>query len=90
MVYRVKCILDIEVQDNGYGVLSPPLFSEDTVQFSQLAICASMQSEAFLSVIHEPIIFYGVVKLLVNNGEEERVLGTDAADWSKIRHEQGR
>jgi hypothetical protein len=89
MVYRVEGILDIEVQDNGYAVLSPLLFSKDTVYFSQLAFSASMPAEAFLRVIHEPIIFHVVVKPLVNNGEEERVLGTDAADWSKIRHKQG-
>jgi hypothetical protein len=43
-----------------------------------------------LRVIHEPIVFDGVVKMLVYNGEEERILGTDTAYWSKIRHEQGR
>ena len=43
-----------------------------------------------MRVIHESTVFGDVVKALVYNGEEERILGTDAAYWSKIRHEQGR
>ncbi len=43
-----------------------------------------------MRIIHEPIVFRSVIKTLVYNGEEERILGTEAANWSKIRHEQGR
>ena len=43
-----------------------------------------------MRVIHESIVFSDVVKALVYNGVEERILGTDAAYWLKIRHEQGR
>ncbi len=43
-----------------------------------------------MRVIHESIVFGDVVKALVYNREEERILGTDAAYWSKIRHDQGR
>ena len=43
-----------------------------------------------MRVIHESIVLGDVVKALVYNGEKERILGTDAAYWSKIRHEQGR
>ncbi len=42
-----------------------------------------------MCVIYEPIVFGGVVKTLVYYGEEERILGTDAAYWSKIWHGQG-
>jgi hypothetical protein len=49
-----------------------------------------MAAKSFLRVVHKSIIFSDLVKALVYNGEEERVLGTDAAYWSKIRHEQGR
>jgi hypothetical protein len=49
-----------------------------------------MAAESFLRVFHEPMVFGDVVKTLVYNGEEERIFGTDAVYWSKIRHEQGR
>ncbi len=39
-----------------------------------------------MRVIHEPIVFGEVVKALVYNGVEERILGTDAAYWSKFLH----
>jgi hypothetical protein len=45
-------------------------------QFSQLALCVSMPAEASC-VSSTSLIFHGVVKPLVNNGEEERILGTD-------------
>ena len=60
------------------------------MQFSELAFCASMAAKSFLRVVHKSIVFGDLVKALVYNGEEERVLGTDASYWSKIRHEQGR
>ncbi len=43
-----------------------------------------------MRVINESTVFGDVVKALVYSGEEERILGKDAAYWSKIRHEQGR
>jgi hypothetical protein len=65
MIYRVESILDIEVQDNLYAILSSQLFSEDAVLFSELALCSSTAAESFLRVIHEPIVFGGVFKTLV-------------------------
>ncbi len=41
-------------------------------------------------VIHKSVVFGDVVKALVYNEEAERILGTDATYWSKIRDEQGR
>jgi hypothetical protein len=43
-----------------------------------------MAAKFFLRVIHKSIVFGDLVKALVYNGEEERVLGTDATYWSKI------
>ncbi len=37
-----------------------------------------------MRVIHEFIVFSDLVKALVYNGEEERVLGTDASYWSSL------
>ncbi len=45
-----------------------------------------MSAESFLRVIYEPIVLGDMVKALVYDGEEERILGTDAAYWSKILH----
>jgi hypothetical protein len=49
-----------------------------------------MPAEYFLRVIiHQPMVFCGMIKALVYNGEEDRKLGTDAGHRSKIRHKQG-
>jgi hypothetical protein len=89
MVYRVESIFDIKVQDNGYGPFATDAQRGYCAVYlaGAVALCASMPAEAFLCVIHKPIVFHGVIKSLVYDEEEERV--PEAAYWSKIRHEQG-
>ena len=56
MVDSIKCILHIQVKDDGHS-LCPLTLTKKMMKFGQLSFCAPMAPTALLGLIQEAIIF---------------------------------
>jgi hypothetical protein len=61
VIYRVKGILDIQIQHDRDSSTSERPFQE-ALQFGDLLLCASVRQEAFLHFVYHLVLFYGAAK----------------------------
>ena len=86
MVYSIKGIYDVQIQEDRQTCPVSALLRQYAVQFTKLALSTTTSAEPLLRIINQPIIFCGTVQSLINYFEEERELCTDARNRPKHWH----
>jgi hypothetical protein len=87
VIYSIKGILDIQVQEDRQTGLSSALLRQYAVQLTKLSLSTSTSTESFLRIVIQHIIFRGAVQSLINYFEEERKLCADARNRPKLWHQ---
>jgi hypothetical protein len=85
VIYRVKGILDIQIQHDRDSSTSARPFQE-ALQFGDLPLCASVRPEAFLHFVYRLVLFYGAAKIAVHHLGKNYKLGAWLTSRSKVRH----
>ncbi len=85
VIYRVKGILDIQIQHDRDSSTSARPFQE-ALQFGDLPLCASVRPEAFLHFVYRLVLFYGAAKIAIHHLGKYYKLGAWLTSRSKVRH----